>query len=59
MLAERRGRLDRPVSKPLFALILAFFLGVGIDQITPMPLKSSQSSLVMAWLEITSFDSPI
>lgn len=39
MLAERRGRLERPVSKPLFALMLAFFLGVGIDQITPMPLS--------------------
>lgn len=39
MLAERRGRLDRPVSKPLYALTLAFFLGVGIDQIAPMPLS--------------------
>lgn len=39
MLAERRGGLDKPVPKPLYALTLIFFLSVGIDQIAPMPLN--------------------
>ena len=39
MLAEKRGRLDKPVSKPIYVMTLAFFLGVGIDQIAPMPLS--------------------
>lgn len=39
MLAEQRGRLGKPMSKPLYVVTLAFFLCIGIEQIAPMPLK--------------------
>lgn len=38
ILAETREGIRDPVPKPLFALLIAFNLGVGIDQIAPTPL---------------------
>lgn len=38
ILAEARDGINEPVPRPLFALLISFNLGVGIDQIAPTPL---------------------
>ena len=37
ILAEKREGIQRPLPRLLFALLIAFNLGVGIDQIAPTP----------------------
>jgi hypothetical protein len=38
ILAETREGIDEPIPKSLYAILLSFNLGVGIDQIAPTPL---------------------
>lgn len=52
MLAEKRGGFDKPVPKPLYALVLAFSLGFGIDQIAPEPLSGFAYNLFQTIVRI-------
>lgn len=48
LLAESRDGLERPLPKSVYGLVLAFCLGVGIDQIAPEPLRGFVFNVVHA-----------